>query len=71
MRRRFRFEHGEGEYAVFGQFGAEQAFSVVQLLPGDASGMKILATIRSAESAEQLKFELEKKFPGLTGLRPF
>jgi hypothetical protein len=71
MRRRFRFEHGDGEYAVFGQFGADQVFSVVQLLPGDGSGMKILATLRGAESAEQLKVELETKFPGLTGLRPF
>ena len=71
MRRRFRFEHGDGEYAVFGQFGADRAFSVVQLLPGERSGMKILATIRGAESAEQLKVDLETRFPGLTGLRPF
>jgi hypothetical protein len=73
MRRRFRFELGDSEYGVFGEFGAEPGFSVVQLLPGqktDSSGMKILAMV-PADSAEQLKLALEKKFPGLTGLRPF
>ena len=75
MRRRFRFELGDSEYGVFGEFGADPGFSVVQLLPGQrtepgASGMKILAVI-PADSAEQLKLAIEKKFPGLTGFRPF
>jgi hypothetical protein len=69
MRRRFRFEHGEREYGVFGQF--DQGFSVVELAPGGAGDMKVLATVRGVESAEQLRQELEKRFPDLTGFRPF
>lgn len=72
MRRRFRFEMAENEYGVFGEFGPERSFSVVQLMPGaPAANAKTLATLKGIESAEQLKNELEKKFAGLTGLRPF
>lgn len=83
MRRRFRFEQNEVEYGVFGQFEPDQTFSVVELLsrsarmsrsaasPPGSSAMKVLAVVRGVDSAEQLRLELEKKFPGLTGFRPF
>lgn len=75
MRRRFRFDHEDSEYAAFGEFGPDSSFSVVQLLVGAAregsSGMKVLVTIEGADSAEQLRKEIEKAFPDLTGFRPF
>jgi hypothetical protein len=76
VRRRFRFEHSDAEYGVFGQFGPEHAFSVVPLAAGaertpGSPTMQILAVVRGVDSAEQLRHEVEKAFPDLTGFRHF
>jgi hypothetical protein len=71
VRRRFRFEQNDNEYGAFGEFGPAGSFSVVQFQPGSKTEMKVLAVLKGMESAEQLKTELAKKFPDLTGFRPF
>jgi hypothetical protein len=69
--KRFNFSHNSADYEALGEYGSGKFFAITMFpqetsrTAGTPSGVPVLALVSDVDTKEELRAELNIKFPGL------